>query len=157
MIVKVNDFQFEKLFHVWKRFEKNDKKQIECELNELITVGEYCKAHMGSLITWYSASYVVFCNKDNKDIPLLTELFTQIKLVCEQAYINITEGHDIINLKKYVMCEDKSKECIVNTVCNFKNYSIFLKHYITKILNETNEDKKRVLFKGLIGIDEKGC
>ena len=84
--------------------------------------------------------------------PILQDFFEKLKYASKEDYEFFAEGHDLVNLDSYLSFDGKGSFEVATSLCEFKNYVQYLCHGFKKMLNQTDEKKKRVIFRGLIGL-----
>ena len=140
------------IFEAWKRLEANDKTKIEWELNLLKEVCRECSRLMISATNNYIGMYNFYCKPKLQKLSIIMTFFREVKENSKNAYECISEGHDIANIVEYMELKGKNPFEIANTIFTMSEYSIYIKHAFLRIIDETDEEKKYVMLRGLIGM-----
>lgn len=143
---------FEKIYWNWKKLESKERKTVEREILDIETNAKFCFGILEAHLDKYEAVYDNASLSGIKNIPNIAEFFKSIKTISKEAYEFITDGYDMEDLRTFLALRNKYMNDVVDTVFGFLNYSRYISYAFMKVLKEENEDKKRNLLKGMLGL-----
>ena len=144
--------EFERIYWLWRMYEAKGKDIIFKELDELVSCGEKGLDALFAYDYKLKSLYNICIEEVINPPKGIVEFFKGIKKVSEKAYIFATDGHDILNLKKYFKFEDVDSSMRFEKCKEFIDFSRHIRYVFKKMLNESEEKKKKIMLKGILGI-----
>lgn len=151
-MLKNTFLSFKKIYVAWLRLESYGRNAVEKELKDFADI---CRGSVKMAIAMpenYSFMYNRIDERNNIDLPILSEFLKEVEKISKEAYNFLTEGYDIINFKEYIKLKGKSTNDVVAITYNLKSYSTFIQYAFMKLFDEKDEKKKKIMLKGLLGI-----
>ena len=100
----------------------------------------------------YSFMYNRVGDNGETDFPIITMFLKEVEAHSKEAYDFLTEGYDIANFKEYIKLKGKNSDEITKIVFGLNDYSVYFQHAFVKVLNETDERKKKIMLRGMLGM-----
>ena len=145
---------FEKIYWVWKKFESKDRDSILKELDRLVEFGENVFTSFKAYGV-YNSLYNLHLKHIEKDFIVPQEiinLFKDIKNISQDAYYFLTDGFEIINLVDFLKLEYLDDSVKAKVYIDFIEYTRYLRYIFKRIINENDEEKKKIMLRGILGI-----
>lgn len=147
----MSNSKFNRIYIFWKEeIQRVERARLENELENLKkNVNDVCSQFIScipSCIGFYDEIVII----NSEQYERLYNFLNCLKNEDNLAYCKFTEGHDIVNLDKYLSFEGKEIYEMLNKFYYFKEYLYFLSHLILKIYDEKNEEKKKEMLQAMM-------
>lgn len=142
----------ERIFEAVKKLEKVGKKTLT---NELENLREICDTYYNIVdrsFGTHNVSHDIYINHVTMELPMIFEFLGVVKHVSEEAYQFLTEGHDLLNLRYYLAFHKRNVSNVLKKAHELSSFCEFFEHSILKLVREPNEEKKRLMIRGLVGM-----
>lgn len=147
-----NESRVQKIFEILKQIEATEKVDLEVDLENL---KEICRIYYNLVDGKYgenAGAYENYIVRKNLEFPVLYKFIWAVKNVSKEAYEYMMEGHDLLNIRRYLMLYEGNESAIIAKAAQVYEFCECFEHSILKLINETDETKKLLMLRGLIGM-----
>lgn len=102
----------------------------------------------------YSDYGFVRCIHLSKEVdigPIFKSFLKYVRDCSKEAYLFVTDGHDIMNLKEYLAFSKLERKEIIKKLEELNSHAKYLQYIVLKIMKEKREEERLAMLAGLLG------